>query len=354
MEAARPRARSPDPEDDIDAMLRAGAPSSELEPEPEELLPGSMPARTRSPDPGDLPQQQAPPSQFAEAAGLAGTDGELGGRGAVVDLSAGELTAIVDGAPGGYAPSAAAAAATFTSAPTAWAAAEAAEEASQGGVFADLLAMPPPDAEGALLDIEMRLQRVHEIEEQLRSEAINDYLSAFDQAGSELKLTIGQIPAADIDALRSNVDAEQAEYRNKTVSLQHKRQQHLIDSREKARQKVWAEHVKLAAATRQVEMELVTKERKLLRRLATRFRSNEERLRVLLEGRQAEVQLADGNIKQQGRRYTMHDRAYSVEWSRAPQPVALHLKCLRAVRDKVTAPPIPTTCTARFTARVSD
>ena len=56
---------------------------------------------------------------------------------------------------------------------------------------------------------------------------------------------------------------------------------------------------------------------------------------MFLEGKQGEVRLADGNIKLKGRRYSMQDRSYSIEWERAPQPVALHLNCLRAVRDKL-------------------
>jgi hypothetical protein len=190
-----------------------------------------------------------------------------------------------------------------------------------------------PDAE--LLDLDIRLQRIQQIEESLRTETVQDYLADFDAEAHATKLAISHVAADEIDTLRAGVEDEEAEYYNKTVELQHKRARHLIESREEAKKRVYAEHVKLATATRQAEVELVAKERQLLRRLATRFRSNEERLRVFLEGRQAEVQLADGNIRRRGRRYTMHDRAYSVEWSRAPQPVALHLKSLRAVRDKL-------------------
>jgi hypothetical protein len=334
MQAARPR--SPDPSDDLDELLaqtqqqqqqppgRTRSADPEPEPEPEQL-PGMV--RTRSPD----PEPEQVPAQFMEAGALSAGDAGLGSQGAVVDLSSDEIAAIADGAPQQEEAAAAPPAERATVPATGtWGSTEDVDEG-----FEDLLGMPELNPEANLLDLDMRLQRIHQIEEQLRTEAIDDYVAEFDAVGAEAKLGISHIPADEIDSLRSTVDAEQVEYRNKTVELQHKRAQHLIDSREEARKRVYAEHVKLTTATRQAEVELVLKERQLLRRLATRFRSNEERLRVFLERRQAEVQLADGNIKQRGRRYTMHDRAYSVEWSRAPQPVALHLKSLRAVRDKL-------------------
>ena len=81
-----------------------------------------------------------------------------------------------------------------------------------------------------------------------------------------------------------------------------------------------------------MQLEIAEQERDLLRRLATRFRSQEERLRATLECSGAQVELSKGGIKQRRRFFAMQDRGYAVEWDRTPQPIALHLRCLRAVK----------------------
>ena len=312
-------------EEDLDVLLQAqrrGWPGAEPPPEPEQL-PGMV---------GDPLRELG----FMEARGLSAGDAESGGRRVMADLSAAEIAADTDGSASATARASAAPHPTIrhrrSKDPRD---SESERRRDREERFDDLLGMPELNPEKELLDLDMRVQRIQQIEETLRMEALHDYLAEFDAEGQATKLTISRVPTDEIDALRTAVESERAYYYNQTVQLQHKRAQHLIDSREEVRKRVYAEHVKLSTATRQAEVELVAKERQLLRRLATRFRSNEERLRVFLEGRQAEVHLADGNIRRRGRRYTMHDRAYSVEWSRSPQPVALHLKSLRAVRDKL-------------------
>ena len=323
MEAVRPE----EEEEDLDVLLglqaqRRGRPRAEPPPEPEQL-PGMV---------GDPLRELG----FMEARGLSAGDAESGARRAMADLSAAEVAAVTDRSASASARAGAAPHPTVRNRRPKDPRDSKTERRRDGEErFDDLLGMPELNPEKELLDLDMRLQRIQQIEETLRTEALHDYLADFDAEGQATKLTISRVPAEEMDALRNAVESEQADYCNQTVELQHKRAQHLIESREEARKRVYAEHVKLSTATRQAEVELVAKERQLLRRLATRFRSNEERLRVFLEGRHAEVHLADGNIRRRGRRYTMHDRAYSVEWSRAPQPVALHLKSLRAVRDKL-------------------
>ena len=311
----------------------------------------SPPRRTRSPDPehlpGQVPRSPDPPAQFFEAGSLSREDTAAGAATIAdmpQDMSAAQL---VHGAsPAARATSAAAEAGLAEPSSPPAAAAEPAltpsvGEASWGPApdsdegFDDLLGAPELNPEAALSDMDMRLRRVHEIEEQLRTEAINDYIAEFDAQGEAEKLTIGHVPLDDVLDLRGSVDNAEAEYRQRTAELERKRAKHLADSREEARKRVYEEHKQLTAELRKAEMALIMKERQLLRRLATRFRANEERLRMFLEGKQGEVRLADGNIKLKGRRYSMQDRSYSIEWERAPQPVALHLNCLRAVRDKL-------------------
>jgi hypothetical protein len=193
-----------------------------------------------------------------------------------------------------------------------------------------------------------RLGRVREIEAQLSRPlaATTDipggrpYKAQFEQRAGASKLIAP--PAPEASAARAEAEGlQEAARRAATVTaeaaarLHRERLEELRALRCAAREHAFAMHLKCRAAARRLYMDVVAHEQSLLRRLSVGFRANEEHMRVHLEGRGAEVEMSDMGVKRQGRHFNMQDRSYAVEWGRAPQPVAVHLRCCRAVKEKL-------------------
>eukprot|EP01051_Picozoa_sp_SAG22_P015714 SAG22_NODE_2094_length_3020_cov_2.981171_2_plen_531_part_00 len=182
-----------------------------------------------------------------------------------------------------------------------------------------------------------RLDRIKQLGAMVEEPAsgAKEALERFDAESARDNIVVGQIDVSDVLAIHEAAKQQMAELDAKTRDLQQRRAKALVDKEDAARDRLALEQQDINAKLRRVEMQLVHVEREILRKLRRQFRQGEERMRVHLENNQAIVQQADGKVSLSGQAFGHTNRHYSIEWANAPQPMAVHLRCMRAVKEKL-------------------
>eukprot|EP01052_Picozoa_sp_SAG31_P003403 SAG31_NODE_130_length_23424_cov_45.648802_15_plen_1046_part_00 len=182
-----------------------------------------------------------------------------------------------------------------------------------------------------------RLERIRQLEKLAKGTTSNasTVVGMLDEEATRCNVIVGQLAFSEVTAICQAAEMEVAELDAKTRTLQQQRKRALIIKENAVRDRLAVEQEHINEMMRRLEMKLVNVEREILRKLRRRFRQHEERMRVRLEDNQAIIQQTDGRVSLSGDSFGHTNRCYAIEWSNSPQPMALHIRCLRAVKEKL-------------------
>ena len=147
---------------------------------------------------------------------------------------------------------------------------------------------------------------------------------------------IGNISLSEVLEEERSLQTKHIEQQQRDVRQHQLRQQQILQAMELAKHHVMKKHRKHHQNLKKLEEILKQRDRYYKDKLHREFRRSESQLLKALERRKAEVRTMYGDLVFADGVYGgSQGRRWKVDWSRAPQPIQIRLKCLRGVKDKI-------------------
>ena len=194
---------------------------------------------------------------------------------------------------------------------------------------------PPVDVAGDRYKDAAWQSQISSLQSQIEQRAAAPVLSELEGDAAASHLVVGSLDAEELTGLQRTIDAGLAEAASETEELHAARKEVLARTEAEARRNVNAVAAANEKLLHHVEMDQVKNERRAFVHLRKLFRKQESTLRSSLAQKRGTLEQRAGNTVREGNRFGVKNREFGVEWNNAPQPLAVHLRSLRAVKDKL-------------------
>jgi hypothetical protein len=202
----------------------------------------------------------------------------------------------------------------------------------------DLLAgakVPPPPAPQVQVKLDGLLEAMKNGEIGEDEKHPEEYIDEFLNAVPEKEIVVGGISLRDIQLQERKIEMERLDTMRKEVLRYRRREEALMIQEERARVRVLEESDAKQMKLDQKHYDNIKRIRRLERSMRRSFIRKEDQLRQNLEDQHAIVSKKIGTLEKRKNTDELSYDVFKVKWDRVPQPVAIDIKLMRAVRDRL-------------------
>lgn len=208
------------------------------------------------------------------------------------------------------------------------------QEKMESELLAGAIVPPPPAPQVQVtLDALLESMKVGELGEGEKHP--EDYVHEFLEAVPEKEIVVGGISLRDVQLQERKIEMERLDTMRREVLRYRRREEALMVQEERARVRVLQEADGRRKKLDETHHDNVRRIRRLERSMRRGFIRKEDQLRQNLEEQHAIVSNKIGTLERRQNTDELSYSVFSVHWDRVPQPIALDVRLMRAVRDRL-------------------